>query len=92
MFFLMLLTLWRYAEIRDFESKSKEHSFVVEGEFINVSAMKADLRNLTRQPVEEEIVTDGQYKLTFRCPPEKIGSVLSMLDKFNLKGRTTQDR
>ncbi len=84
---LMLLTLLRYVEIRNFESKSKEYSFVVEGKFADVSAMKADLSNRTRQPVDEELITDGQYKLTFRCPPEKIGFVFSMLDKFNLKGR-----
>jgi hypothetical protein len=83
----MLFTLLRYAEIRNFESKSKEYSFVVEGEFADVSAMKADLRNRTRQPVDEELITDGKYKLTFRCPPEKIGFVFSMFDKFNLKGR-----
>jgi len=86
---LMLITLLKYADIRDFKSKSKEYSFVVEGKFVDVSAMKADLMNRTHQPVDEEIVTDGQYKLTFRCPPEKIGFVFSMLDKFNLKGRST---
>jgi hypothetical protein len=49
--------------------------------------MKADLMNRTHQPVDEELLKDGHYKLTFRCPPEKIGFVFSMLDKFNLKGR-----
>jgi hypothetical protein len=94
MFSLMLITLLKYSEIRDseirdFKSNSKEHSFVVEGKFVDISAMKADLMNRTHQPVDEELVTDGQYKLTFRCPPEKIGLVFSMLDKFNLKGRAT---
>ena len=93
MFCLMLITLLKYADIRDFKSKSKEYSFVIEGKFVDVSAMKADLINRTHQPVDEEFVTEGQYKLTFRCPPEKIGSFFSMLDKFNLKGRAaTQDQ
>jgi hypothetical protein len=87
MFFLMMLTLWRYSEIKDFELESKKHSLVVEGEFVNISAMKADLQNLTHQPVDEELVTDGQYNWTFRCPPEKIGFVFSLFDKFGLKGR-----
>jgi hypothetical protein len=87
MFSLMLITLLKYSEIRDFKSNSKEHSFMVEGKFVDISAMKADLMNRTHQPVDEELVKDGQYKLTFRCPPEKIGFVFSMLDKFNLKGR-----
>jgi hypothetical protein len=85
MILLMSITIWRYAEIIDFEARSKEHSFVVSGDLADVSAMKADLQNITRQPVEDEFMTDGSYRLTFRCPPEKVGSVWSRLEKFNLK-------
>lgn len=79
---LTLATVYRYCVVRDFINDSREYSFVVEADGDSVPRIKADLRGATFQSVEEEMIEDGLYKITVRCPPDKVGSVWSFISRM----------
>jgi hypothetical protein len=81
MCFLTLATVYRYAIVRDFISDSREYSFVVEADGDKLPRIKADLRGVTFQDVEEERIEDGLYRITLRCPPDKVGLMWSFLSR-----------
>ena len=86
MLVMAFLTVARYRYISEFRAKSQEFSIVVVGEESDVSAIRADLRNMTFQSVEQEDMGDGRYRLKVRCPPESVDSVFSVLSLRKLLG------
>ncbi len=85
MIFMVLLTIMKYVEITNFRDKSQEYSFVLDGNNTQISALKADLQTLTFQEVKEEILEDGKYRLTFRCPPDRIKNILNNIDEQQIE-------
>ena len=86
--FLMLimafLTVARYRYISEFKAKSQDFSIVVVGEKADVSAIRADLRNMTFQSVDQEDIGDGRYRLRIKCPPESADSIFSVFSGFKI--------
>ena len=77
MAFLTLATSIRLYQIDKFKRKSENFAVVVsQQDFLKV---KSELENITYQPVDGEELEDGSYRLTFRCPPEKIQNLLSLI-------------
>ena len=83
MFLLTVLTVAKYSSIVSFKSRSEEFTFVVSADKAEISGVKSKLENYTYQPVEDEMVEEGLYRLTVRCPPDKIGLIKGMLIKFS---------
>lgn len=86
--FLMLimafLTVARYRYISEFRAKSQEFSIVVVGDESDISAIRADLRNMTFQSVEQEDMGDGRYRLRIKCPPENADGIFSVFSGFKI--------
>jgi len=83
MFLLTALTVAKYRSIVVFKNESREFTFVVSADKSAMSGVKSKLESYTYQPVEDEMVEDGLYRLTVRCPPDKIGIIKGMLLKFS---------
>jgi hypothetical protein len=83
MFLLTALTVAKYRSIVAFKNESQEFTFVVSADKAEISGVKSKLENYTYQPVEDEMVEEGLYRITVRCPPEKIGLIKGMLLKFS---------
>ena len=81
MCFLTVLTAFRYGSVRRFVEQSREYSFVVDADASSLERMKADLRGATFQGVEGEAMEDGRYRLTVRCPPDKVGFIWSLINR-----------
>lgn len=84
MLVLAMLTMARYRQISDFRSKSQEFVFVVSGDKSEISAAKTDLSKLTFQPVEEEMIEQGIYRLRVKCPPDKVRYISSILSAMKI--------
>lgn len=80
---LTVATVHRYRSVRHFIDQSREYVFVVEADGNQVPRIKSDLEGATFQRVDGELMEDGRYKFTVRCPPEKVGLMWSMLGKFS---------
>lgn len=80
---LTVLTVAKYKSIATFKSESKEFTFVVSADESEISGVKSKLENYTYQPVENEMVKEGLYRLTVRCPPDKIGIIKGFILKFS---------
>jgi hypothetical protein len=87
--FLMLVltaaTTYRYSSIESFRRGSADYSLVIKAEASDLPEIKSEIRGLTFQPVGDESVKDGFYRITFRCPPDKLGGVWKALSKFSDK-------
>jgi hypothetical protein len=87
--FLMLaltaVTAYRYSSIESFRRGSADYSLIIRAEESEVPEIKSEIRGLTFQPVGDESVKDGFYRITFRCPPDKLGGVWKVLSKFSEK-------
>lgn len=86
---LTLATVYRYGVVRDFIRESREYTFVVKADGHDVSRIKSSLEGATFQRVEGEMVEDGVYRITVRCPPDKVGNVWSLLGR--LSGREEEN-
>lgn len=84
MLLLAVLTVAKYRQISDFRSNSREFFFVVSGNESEISNAKEDLSNLTFQPVEEEMIEQGVYRLRVKCPPDKVGHIFSILSSMKI--------
>lgn len=84
MLFLGALTFVKYQEIKNFKERSQEYSFVISANPEKISSLKNDLANFTYQNVIEEEIADNNYKITIRCPPDKMRFVYKLLLKFEL--------
>jgi hypothetical protein len=82
---LTLATAYRYGSVRRFVDRSREYSFVVEMDEAGMMRMKSDLRGATFQGVEGEAIDDGLYRITVRCPPDKVGLVWSLINRMSEK-------
>lgn len=80
---LTLATVYRYGVVRDFIRHSREYSFVVEADGSSLGRIKSGLEGATFQKVEEEALEDGRYRIKIRCPPDKVGLMWSMLNRFS---------
>lgn len=83
MILLATLTFVKYNNIKIFKEESQEYSFVLSIDSNKLNSIKADLQNMTYQIVENEPTADGRYKLTFRCPPDRIKFFKEYLKQFN---------
>ena len=86
MCFLTLATVYRYGVVKKFVESSQEYSFVVEADDVRLSQIKSELQGVTFQKVEQEMIEDGVYRITVKCPPDKVGLLWLLLDKFPSRG------
>lgn len=80
---LTVATAVRYASVRRFVDSSREYSFVVEVDEASIDRMKSGLREATFQGVDGEALEDGLYRITVRCPPDKVGAVWSLINRMS---------
>lgn len=85
MIFLASLTAIKYKHIRDFKNNSVEYTFMVEGDKSDISSVKSRIQSLTYQSVDDEMIEEGLYRLTVRCPPDNLSSISSLLSGRRLK-------
>ena len=83
---LTLATVYRYGAVKSFVESSQEYSFVVEADEASLSRIKSELQGATFQKVEQEMIEDGVYRITVKCPPDKVGFMWLLLDKFSGRG------
>lgn len=82
MLFLGVLTFVKYQEIKNFKERSQEFTFVISANPDKISSLKNDLANFTYQNVIEEEISNNNYKITIRCPPDKMRFVYKLLLKL----------
>lgn len=80
---LTVLTVAKYRSIVAFKNESEEFTFVVSVDKSEISDVKNRIQNYTFQAVDDEMIGDGLYKLTVRCPPDKIGFIKNMMSRFS---------
>lgn len=80
---LTVATAARYASVRRFVDSSREYSFVVEADEASLERMKSGLRGATFQGVEGQAIEDGVYRITVRCPPDKVGAVWHLINRMS---------
>lgn len=80
---LAILTIAKYRSIVSFKDQSKEFTFVVSADKAEISDVKNRLEKYTYQSVEDEMIEEGVYRLTVRCPPDKVGFVKGMMMRFS---------
>jgi len=80
---LTVLTIAKYRSIVLFKNESREFTFVVSADKSEISGVKSKLENYTYQSVDDEMIEEGLYKLTVRCPPDKIGFIKGLVLKFS---------
>jgi hypothetical protein len=85
MFAITILTAVKYRSIVAFKNESREFTFVVSADRSEMSDVKSKLENYTYQSVDDEMIEEGLYRLTVRCPPDKIGLVKGLMLKFSDK-------
>lgn len=83
---LTVATAVRYGAVRRFVDSSREYSFVVEADEASLGRMKSGLRGATFQGVEGEAIEDGLYRITVRCPPDKVGAIWSLINRMSDRG------
>jgi hypothetical protein len=82
MLLLTFLTFAKYREIKYFQNNSQEYTFVVYANQSDISDLKENLQNFTYQSVLDEQISDGNYKITVKCPPDKIKFINKIIDKL----------
>jgi len=55
--------------------------FEVDADQSRILSIKSELQNITYQPVIEEFLSEGRYRLIIRCPSDKIGAIQNFLRK-----------
>lgn len=80
---ICLLTVFRYASVREFRERSVPHGIVVESE--NIDAVEEALRGATFQPVNREKISENKYLITVRCPPESMGGISKIINRLGAK-------
>ena len=80
---LTLLSIYRYGAIKQFLEDSQEYTFVVKANSNLVDEMKSNLEDVTFQEVKQEKMDEETYKLTIKCPPDKIGRISMMLMRIS---------
>lgn len=81
MIFIMIATLVKYGLIQDFKRRSSDHLFLVETE--NIKSVEKALRDATFQEIIKEKIAEDKYKITVRCPPEKVGSIRILINNMS---------
>lgn len=76
-----VLTLAKYREISRIKSNSKEFTFIISGEEKEVFNLKSNIQGITYQPVYEEKIESGKYRLKIKCPPEKMHFIFNLLSR-----------
>lgn len=85
MMVIMAVTLVRYRFIQDFRDRSSEHRFIVESK--DIYSLERAIKGATYQDVESERLSDDTYRIVVKCPPEKIGYILGVMQKLGGKRR-----
>lgn len=82
MIVIMTATLHRYNTINQFKKGSSEHIVLVQSD--DIESLEKAVRNATFQDVDYERVSGG-YRLVLRCPPEKLSSVIRIIQRSGAK-------
>lgn len=78
-----VVAAYRYGEIKNFLRESREYTFVVKGDECEVGQMMSHLEDATFQRVDQERVAEGTYRLTVKCPPDKVNRISNMLIRMS---------
>ena len=79
---LTIATAWRYASIMESNRGTEVYSFLVQTDSEGFSKIASGLEGSACREVEGEKVADGLYRLTVRCPPDKMDSVWVFIKGF----------
>lgn len=79
---LTIATAWRYVAIAESNRGTKVYNFLVETDSEGFSKIASKLEDSVCRNVKGEEVADGLYRLTVRCPPDKIDSVWVFIKGF----------
>lgn len=80
---IMIATIHRYNTIREFKKGSSEHSILVEAE--DIESLERAVRNATFQDMDYERISGGGYRIVLRCPPEKLASIIRVMQRSGAK-------
>ena len=79
---LTAATAWRYGSIVDSNKGTKVYSFLLETDRDGFSRIASGLEGSVCREVGGEEVSDGLYRLTVRCPPDKVSTVWDAIKGF----------
>lgn len=83
MILIMAATLYRYNTIREFRNGSSKYEILVKVN--DIESLGKAVRAATFQDVAYEKVSEGKYRIVLRCPPEKLPSVLRVIQRLGAK-------
>lgn len=80
MILIMAFTLGKYILIQDFKNRSSDHFFLVDKE--NIDSVEKALREITFQEIRKEKISENEYKITVKCPPDKVRSIKILINNI----------
>jgi hypothetical protein len=80
---ITLATVYRYSVVRGSIRDSREYTFLVETDDTSFIRMKSDLKHANFRRVRGEFVEEGVYRITVKCPPEKISAAWSIMNRVS---------
>lgn len=80
---IMLATLARYGTIQDYRRRSSDYRLVVES--TDIESLERAIRGATFQEVDSERIDDDRYVIVVKCPPEKIGYIMGVIQKMGAR-------
>lgn len=79
---LTVATVVGYSRIVDLRRLGQEYNFVVRTDSEGVSEIRAHLADNDFCRVEEVEISEGLYRITFRCPADKVGAMWSVINRI----------
>jgi hypothetical protein len=79
---MCLLTVATAAMYSEARRSGKEYNFVVRTDSEGVSKIRSHLADADFHRVEEAEIEDGLYRITVRCPSDKVGTMWSVMDRM----------
>lgn len=76
---LTMATAVSYTRIVHLRRAGREYNFVVRTDDEGVVKIRSDLAVADLHGVRQSQIEDGLYRITVRCPPEKIGAMWSVM-------------
>lgn len=79
---LTVATAWQYGSMAKSSADAKVYSFILETDREGFSRITSGLEDSLCRDVMGEEVSDGLYRLTLRCPPDKLPGVWDAIKNF----------
>ena len=79
---LTVATAVGYSRIADLRRLGQEYNFVVRTDSEGISEIRANLADNDFCRVEELEISEGLYRITVRCPADKVGAMWSVMNRI----------